>query len=322
MLSYHPQTNPIFSPLHQRALECAKRYKRGEKELIDVLQEIDKSREYFALGCSSLFRYCTEKLGLGEDETFRLTRVARKAVEVPALKTAIAEGVLTAAKAARIAPVITVANQEEWIGKASTLKHRELERAVKKERPEAERLERVRVLNEERSELRVTVNKDVEEKLRRAQVVFRTVGLEETLAAVLDFALERRDPLAKAKRAKERLTRKSAGDGGATTRDRGGPTAGPAPGTCRVAIPAAVKHQVNLRDLGRCQVRGCGETSWTDLHHIKQVSRGGDNSLGNLVTLCWRHHRWVHGEAIRRSRGESFESRLFKSYRPPYKKFV
>ena len=46
------------------------------------------------------------------------------------------------------------------------------------------------------------------------------------------------------------------------------------------------------RDQGRC--RGCGQPS-TQVHHITFRSAGGDESLGNLVSLCDLCHRRAHG---------------------------
>ncbi|MCM2281013.1 MAG: HNH endonuclease [Bdellovibrionaceae bacterium] len=65
------------------------------------------------------------------------------------------------------------------------------------------------------------------------------------------------------------------------------------------AIPAAVAHQVHLRDLGRCQARlpdgsPCGTSLWEELHHLRPRSRGGQNVADNLTTLCRAHHQAWH----------------------------
>jgi hypothetical protein len=41
-------------------------------------------------------------------------------------------------------------------------------------------------------------------------------------------------------------------------------------------------------------VPGCRNAVFLDLHHRKLRSRGGENTLENLVTLCGAHHRAVH----------------------------
>src|SRR5581483_9754901 len=67
----------------------------------------------------------------------------------------------------------------------------------------------------------------------------------------------------------------------------------------RAPIPAATEHEVRLRDQNQCQAPKpgggiCGQRRWIDLHHLKPVSQGGDNTARNLVTLCRAHHRVAH----------------------------
>ena len=65
-------------------------------------------------------------------------------------------------------------------------------------------------------------------------------------------------------------------------------------------IPRAIRHAVRKRDKG-CRFPGCGERAFTDVHHIRHWSKGGTHDPGNLIELCWFHHRLVHegGWAVR-----------------------
>ena len=67
------------------------------------------------------------------------------------------------------------------------------------------------------------------------------------------------------------------------------------------SIPPSVRRAVHARDQG-CDFPGCGERSFTDIHHIRHRAQGGDNSMVNLAELCWHHHRLVHegGWGLRR----------------------
>jgi hypothetical protein len=58
-------------------------------------------------------------------------------------------------------------------------------------------------------------------------------------------------------------------------------------------IPPAMRRALNMRDQG-CRFPGCTHRYFTDGHHVKHWSKGGDSSLDNLVLLCRRHHRLVH----------------------------
>jgi hypothetical protein len=53
------------------------------------------------------------------------------------------------------------------------------------------------------------------------------------------------------------------------------------------------------RDGGRCRVPGCRHAVFTDVHHLRLRSEGGENTIENLVTLCSAHHRAIHrGELV------------------------
>jgi 5-methylcytosine-specific restriction endonuclease McrA len=64
--------------------------------------------------------------------------------------------------------------------------------------------------------------------------------------------------------------------------------------TAAKAIPSKVRHAVNLRDRGKCQVKGCTNERYVDLHHIIHQAKGGKHTEENLVTLCSAHHRIQH----------------------------
>jgi hypothetical protein len=59
------------------------------------------------------------------------------------------------------------------------------------------------------------------------------------------------------------------------------------------SIPPALRRAVHARDNG-CAFLGCDDQRFTDMHHIRHRQHGGHNELGNLVELCWFHHRLVH----------------------------
>jgi Holliday junction resolvase RuvA-like protein len=59
-------------------------------------------------------------------------------------------------------------------------------------------------------------------------------------------------------------------------------------------IPPALRRAVLLRDQHRCQVPGCRNTTFLDLHHIQLRSEGGRHELENMLTICGCHHRATH----------------------------
>jgi hypothetical protein len=59
------------------------------------------------------------------------------------------------------------------------------------------------------------------------------------------------------------------------------------------SIPASIKRALLQRDRG-CRFPGCTNRLYVEGHHIEHWADGGATALSNLVTLCSRHHRFVH----------------------------
>ena len=66
-------------------------------------------------------------------------------------------------------------------------------------------------------------------------------------------------------------------------------------------ISPALRRALEKRD-GGCRFPGCTHTRFVDGHHVKHWAAGGETSLGNVVLLCGRHHKFVHehGFGLRR----------------------
>lgn len=268
--------------LHEEAIIVVRDYRKNEHAVIEILTKIDKAKAFLEEGYSSLFSYCVGKLGLTESETYRFTQVTRKTYEVPQLKEVISQGVLSVSQASRIASVIQPNTAEMWIEMASGLNQKDLEREVKKGRPEIAQKPRLKVLNESQSELKLVITKSQEEKLQRVQEVLGTRDMNETLEKMVQIVLKHKDPIEKAKRAqiKSPASRKVH-----------------LPLRLRQPLSAALKHQVMLRDGGKCTFRNCGQKRWTEIHHVQPIALGGKNELSNLTTVCSAHHKYVHSLA-------------------------
>ncbi len=67
----------------------------------------------------------------------------------------------------------------------------------------------------------------------------------------------------------------------------------------RLTLPQKRKHEVFLRDGGRCRWQDengqrCCKSRWIEIHHIKPLSQGGNDDLENLLSLCSAHHKISH----------------------------
>ncbi len=267
--------------LHEKALALSKTYRESESALLDVLTSLLKNHGFFQLGYPNLFVYCTSALNLSEAQACYFSKVAKKSEEVPELKMAIEQGVISLSQARRVVPVITKETASAWIEKAAHLPQRELEREVCAVNPKAMPREKIKVVSADRSELKVGISKDLELKLKRVgEIVGPEKSLESTLTELTDFFLKHKDPVQRAKRVTAKV-----------------PKAVKPPSSGH--RPARVKHEVNQRDEGKCRAllpdgSRCDSKAWVEHHHVKPRSHGGQDIPTNLITLCSVHHRLTH----------------------------
>ncbi len=69
------------------------------------------------------------------------------------------------------------------------------------------------------------------------------------------------------------------------------------PSSNHSGVTQVVVDLVHLRDGGRC--RYCGGSDDTHLHHVEYRSEGGPHEDWNLITLCAKHHDFVHANKAR-----------------------
>jgi 5-methylcytosine-specific restriction endonuclease McrA len=294
-------------PLDDKAAEIIQRYRSEEQKLISVLQQIEAKFVFRELGYSSMYQYCVERHKFSESRAYELIYVARKCTDVPQLKAAIEAGAVSVSAAKRIGSVVTQENAELWITQAATLKQKDLERAVATVNPKAAVKEMVKPVAADRRMLVVGISPALEGKLARvrelvAQSSAKPCDLEKALEQMADLFLERKDPVQRAERiTQKKLLAESKGNQHVSSKVEV-PVKNSAPAVGRQSrspIPAAIRHQVMLRDRGECQGKTpqgtrCGCRQWTDIHHVRPVSCGGTDDLANLLTLCRNHHRQVH----------------------------
>lgn len=247
---------------HQHALACARRYLVAEGALLEAIAEVDRLRIYEAFHYTHLTPYCVQELGLSEEVAACFVRVARS---LPKLKAAVCEGIITVTKAKTIASVVTAQNQDVWIEKAAAMSKRELEKEVADANPQAGKPERAKPVGKKKFRVEFELTEEEMELFRRVQEVSGSSSLAETQKKLLGFYLDRKDPVRKADRSRER----------------------------------SEKLKVHARDRGRCQAKLpngkiCGGTKWVHQHHITPKSEGGPDTAANLITVCSAHHRQWH----------------------------
>jgi hypothetical protein len=64
-------------------------------------------------------------------------------------------------------------------------------------------------------------------------------------------------------------------------------------GRKRRTVSPALRRALSARDRG-CRYPGCDSRRFVEAHHVEHWACGGETSLGNLISLCRRHHRLLH----------------------------
>ncbi len=296
------------------------------------LLDLAERQLFRQLGYSSVMHYGTQALGLSPRDVWDRLRVARALRDLPGVAAALREGRLSWSKVREVIRVATPATEQEWIARAGQLSCRELEAAVAAASPAAEkRAEATRLVCrfvDERT-VRVTVDLTPEQFAFLDQAI-ATIGKElgtEDAADALELiaraylarvgedrpALRQQTVVHRCRACRQEWRETSKGRVPAQVSDRE-PTevvevddpeeehalersshVGTHGGAKQSRyIPRSVVDNVRRRDEGRCQVPGCLNGRWSQLHHVRFFSRGGGQRTRNLLTLCTSHHRQLH----------------------------
>jgi hypothetical protein len=115
-------------------------------EVIEHLMEIDQRRLYLDQACSSLYSFCIERLGYGEDGAHKRVRVARVAQKLPRVLDELRRGAIHLTGLFLLSGYLTEQNAEALLSGARGKSRRELEQLLARwfPRPDApSRIERV-----------------------------------------------------------------------------------------------------------------------------------------------------------------------------------
>jgi len=173
------------------------------------------------------------------------------------------------------------------------LSERRLEKEIATVMPTTMTPERAKYVSANRVKLELGLSEKAMMDLRRVQDLAskeKPATLEDVIVMMTQEYLKRHDPIQKAKR---HIVKKQ----NRTSKTVWAPKLGAAQ-IGRQPIPAADLHRLNLRDDRQCTFESlgirCKQKRWLEIHHIKPVREGGENTLENLTTLCSIHHDWTH----------------------------
>jgi len=286
------------------------------------IAEVDHRKLYRQQACSSMFVYCTERLGLSEAATAKRIHVARAARRWPVLFDYVAAGKVHLAGAALLAPHLTDENHRRVLERACRKSKRQIEHLVAELSPQPDVASSIRRLPAPKSsapaakvslfqvdeptavtpqrpqhrpivaplaphryKVQFTADTALHQKIAEAQVLMRHTNPTGDITEVFDAAMT----LLVAKLKKQRF----------------GATKSPRKSRKKVKtgsrhVPAAVKRAVHARDQGQCSYcdakgRRCSARGMLEYDHIEPFARGGPTTADNLRLRC-RAHNTQHAE--------------------------
>ena len=302
---------------------------RATQQQLALLRQFDEAQGWADTGATSCAAWLSWRTGMSPGAGRERVRVAHALGELPMIDAAFAGGELSYSKVRALCRVATAESEETLLGYARLMTGAELEKLVAQLRRielaehagdgavEPERFYRHRTTDDGMVRLTIQVTAD------EATVI----------AAMLDDSAEAPNRRAEAlvAIADERLRGDASDrspteavvhiDAGAVSGELAGITsegellpaetckrllcdAGVVPvledergrtldvGRKTRTIPPAIRRALSMRD-GGCQFPGC-DHQIVDGHHVEHWIEGGETSLDNLVSLCRRHHRFVH----------------------------
>ena len=292
--------------------------RRVESELVAHIAEMDERRLYAREACSSMFAYCTEVLHLSEWEAYLRIAVARASRKHPSLLAMLEDGRLHLSGIAKIAPLLTEANRETVLARATHKSKREIEELVaelspkpdvpttmrklpvpraRTKRPQVPQLgpdqvtdlltparakpALVEPLAPARYKIQFTASADFHAKLER----LRALKPNSDLAAIIEEAVtEKLERIESRRFGETKAPRKSLEQTDTSPSSR--------------YIPAAVKRAVRERDGNQCTFvdkhgRRCSQRHGLQFHHKDPFARGGDHNPENIQMMCPTHNQYL-----------------------------
>lgn len=80
----------------------------------------------------------------------------------------------------------------------------------------------------------------------------------------------------------------------------------------RPTLPTDLRRSVLVESGHCCAIKGCGEHTYLEIHHIDQ--NRNNNKLENLILLCVKHHKMAHANVIDRKALRQYKGLLIDSH--------
>ncbi|AKU95583.1 hypothetical protein AKJ09_02247 [Labilithrix luteola] len=283
---------------------------RSLARLIVYLVEIEERRLHLELACSSMFDFCTRRLGFSEGEAFRRLTAARLVRRLPVLLDAIASGRIHLSSLVLLRDLLTETNVDEILAAASGKTKREVEELLARMAPKPDVMPSIRRLPdrsasgrhgssrtvsplpqttppslqlkpiaESRYRVQLTANESLRDKLELARALMSHRNPSGDLAEIIEQAV---DLLI------EKLSKEKLGTSSRARRSKSSAKHG--------YVTRAARREAFERDGMQCSFVGengerCPARCFLEVDHVTPLALGGSGQAENLRVLCRAHNR-------------------------------
>lgn len=281
------------------AKEAVSKEREATLFLIEVLREVNQRMLYAELGYSSLWEFATQYLGLSDGAAQRRISAMRLSQDVAPVKQALEEGKLKLSTAAQMQSFFQqekkngkTYSQEEKISllnEVQNLSTRECEKKLFAISPESIPQEKIRVVSESKTELRVVLDQQTLDKLQKLKdLKFPEASFAELIDYLADLGIQTIE-----KQKGITPTRKTPAPAVAKT---------PVPGK-RASISKEDYRKLNQRSQGQCEYiasdgKRCSSRHRLQVDHRVPLALGGVSEFSNYRLLCRNHNRQQARELI------------------------
>jgi hypothetical protein len=300
--------------LHERFVGMAKRRGEIDVEEADAIIEAIEMRPWTEYGITNLTAYLEHVLGHSPRQAYERERVARELTKLPDMYQSLKHG-LHWTKVRELTRVATPETEAAWLDAAQDKNLRQVEGLVRGHKkgdlptsptqPElAKQLRSFEMTDETYALFR-------QWKAMVSDECGELVDDEHALAAALQRCIAgdtaERPPSQVAYMICsncEATTVDGAGmvaDVSLQSRERAlcdcddlGDLAAASPERVTASVTPRTRRQVIARDHGTCTTPGCRSTFGIQIHHLEHQEHGGGHHMGNLICLCFLHHKLHH----------------------------
>jgi 5-methylcytosine-specific restriction endonuclease McrA len=306
-------------------------------EILNHLKEIDLRKLYLDIGYPSLWGYVTQELGYSEGSAQRRIEAMRALKQLPVLEAKIESGLLSLSNVARAQSLIRKAEKsalplsaEQKILLFSALEHKSQKQAeviLGSHFPEQVLVQdKVRPLNEELSEIRLTAKKELLTKLDQVKSLLShknpNPSLAELIEMMADFLIAKKDPMKAHGKGENRFVKlgnetERCSEKASQVEDQVQTFSAINPKVIQGKknspplrrsknpryIPAPVRRAVFQKAQGVCEYkdpqsgRRCQSQHRLEVDHEHPLALGGTSSPENLRILCKNHNLWAARQA-------------------------